>query len=200
MVKFYYGDYNFEEGKKYLVLCRGNFSIVTAGHISLLETYIHLPNVQYFISQIGSEKRHGVPHSFSRKMWKIYIDELLPEHKNKIHLKKFKSTYDVLDYVEGIDCIVFLRGEEDGKNMRKEKEKERLRNYGTLIKRLKRKGVSFDFLFLPRPLLNTLSTTKFVEGILAKKSTEELKFFLPANLSTKTCRYIIHKLRTFPLK
>ena len=200
MVKFYYGNYNFEEGKRYLVLCRGNFSVVTAGHVSLVDEYIDLPNVKYFISQIGSEKRHGVPYYFSRKMWKIYIDELLPQHKDKIILKKFSSTYDVLDYVENVDVVLFLRGEEESKNERKEKEKERLRNYGTLIKRLKKRGVSFDFLFLPRPLLNTLSTTKFVEGILAKKSTEELKFFLPKNLSTKTCRYIIHKLRTFPLK
>ena len=198
MVKFYYGNYNFEEGKKYLVLCRGCFCPPTAGHVSLVESYIHLPNVRYFISQIGSEKRHGVPHSFSRKMWKIYINELFAEHKDKIILKKFKSTYDVLDYIEGTDHVIFLRGNEQDE--KKEKEKERLRNYGTLIKRLERKGVAFDFLFLPRPLLNTLSTTKFVEGILSKKSTEELKFFLPANLSTKSCRYIIHKLRTFPLK
>ena len=198
MVKFYYNDYKFEEGKKYLVLCRGNFSVVTAGHVSLLQAFIDRPNVEYFISQIGSERRHGVPHSFSRKMWKIYIDELFAEHKDKIILKKFKSTYDVLDYVDNITTLIFLRGDEQDE--KKEKEKERLRNYGTLIKRLKRKGVSFDFLFLPRPLLNTLSTTKFVEGILAKKSTEELKFFLPKNLSTKSARYIIHKLRTFPLK
>ena len=200
MVKFYYGEYKFEEGEKYLILCRGNFSGAHAGHYSLLEEYIDLPNVSYFISQIGSEKRHGIPYYFSRKMWEIYINELLPEHKNKIILKKFKSTYDVLDYLDGISTVIFLRGEEEGKDERKEKEKERLRNYGTLIKRLKRKGVSFDFLFLPRPLLNTLSTTKFVEGILAKKTTEELKFFLPKNLSTKTARKIIRKLRTFPLK
>ena len=198
MVKFYYGNYNFEEGKKYLVLCRGNFSIPTRGHCALLEAYIDLPNVKYFISQIGSEKRHGVPHSFSRKMWKMYIDELFGKHKDKIILKKFKSTYDVLDYLGETDTVIFLRGDENDE--KKEKEKERLRNYGTLIKRLKRKGVSFDFLFLPRPLLNTLSTTKFVEGILAKKTTEELKFFLPKNLSTKTARKIIRKLRTFPLK
>ena len=198
MVEFYYDNYNFEEGKNYLVLCRGCFCPPTKGHLSLVEAFIDRPNVKYFISQIGSEKRHGVPYYFSRKMWEIYINELLPEHKNKIILKKFKSTYDVLDYVDNVDVLIFLRGNEDDE--KKSKEKERIRNYGTLIKRLKRKGVSFDFLFLPRPLLNTLSTTKFVEGILAKKSTEELKFFLPKNLSTKTARKIIRKLRTFPLK
>lgn len=199
MVKFYYDDYKFEKGKQYLILCRGNFSICTKGHCSLLEAFIDLPNVKYFISQIGSEKRHGVPHYFSRKMWKIYINELYPDHKNKIHLKKFKSTYDVLDYVESTDTVIFLRGNE-GEDETEEKQKERLRNYGTLIRRLKRKGVSFDFLFLARPQLNTLSTTKFVEGILSKKSTEELKFYLPKGLSSKTCKYIIRKLRTFPLK
>ena len=198
MVKFYYGDYKFDDTKKYLVLCRGNFSGCHDGHYSLLEAYIHLPNVKYFISQIGSERRHGIPYYFSKKMWKIYINELLPEHKDKIILKKFQSTYDVLDYVDSVDHVLFLRGDEDDE--KKSKEKERLRNYGTLIRRLKKKGVSFDFLFLPRPLLNTLSTTKFVEGILAKKTTEELKFFLPKNLSTKTARKIIRKLRTFPLK
>jgi hypothetical protein len=198
MGKFYYNDYKFDEGKKYLVLCRGNFSVPTRGHCSLLEAYIHLPNVKYFISQIGSEKRHGVPHEFSRKMWKIYIDELYSEHKDKIILKKFQSTYDVLDYVNSGETVIFLRGNEQDE--KKEKEKERLRNYGTLIRRLKRKGVSFDFLFLDRPLVNTLSTTKFVEAILDKKSTEELKFFLPKGLCTKTCRHIVKKLRTFPLK
>ena len=198
MVRFFYDDYKFDEDKTYLVLCRGSFGPPHAGHVSLVEAFIDRPNVKYFISQIGSEKRHGVPHSFSRKIWKMYIDELFAEHKDKIILKKFKSTYDVLDYVDSVDVVLFLRGNEQDK--KKEKEKERLRNYGTLIKKLKRKSVSFDFLFLPRPLLNTLSTTKFVEGILAKKSTEELKFFLPKNLSTKTARKIIRKLRTFPLK
>jgi len=200
MVKFYYNNYNFEEGKKYLVLCRGNFSVVTSGHCSLLEAYIDLPNVKYFISQIGSETRHGVPHYFSRKMWQMYIDELFSKHKDKIILKKFQSTYDVLDYVDNVDTVIFLRGNEEKMHERKGKERERLRNYDTLIRRLKRKIVSFDFLILDRPLVNTLSTTKFVEAILAKKTTEELKFFLPRNLSTKTARHIVRKLRTFPLK
>ena len=159
MVNFYYDEYKFEDDKKYLVLCRGNFSVVTLGHVSLVEAFINRPNVKYFISQIGSEKRHGVPYYFSRKMWKMYIDELFGEHKDKIILKKFKSTYDVLEYVGNVDRVLFLRGTEQGDES-KEKQKQRLRNYGTLIKKLKKKGVSFDFLFLARPLLNTLSTTK----------------------------------------
>jgi hypothetical protein len=200
MVGFYYNDYNFDEGKKYLILCRGSFGPPTKGHCSLVEAFIDLPNVKYFISQIGSEKRHGVPHAFSRKMWKIYIDELYSEHKDKIILKKFKSTYDVLDYVTSGETVIFLRGDEEEISERKKMQKKRLRNYDTLIRKLKEKGVGFDFLFLDRPLAKTLSTTKFVEAILDKKSTEELKFFLPKGLSTKTCRHIVKKLRTFPLK
>lgn len=199
MVKFYYNDYPFRKDMRYLVLYRGGFSPSTRGHVSLVEKYIHMKNVKYYISQIGSPLRHGVPYYFNRKIWRIYIDELFDDYRDKIFLKKMKGTYDVLDYVEDIDVVIFLRGREEEENERENKEIERRSKYAALISKLRRRNVSLDFLIIDRPEIDTLSTTKFIEGVLNNKSIEELKFFLP-DISSSTSRYIIRKLRTFDLK
>ena len=150
MVGFYYEDYKFLPDKRYIILYRGCFQVLHKGHYSLLEKYIHLPNVKYYISQMDRKKRHGVPYYFSRKIWKMYIDELVPEHKNKIILKEMKTSLDVLDFVDDIDVVIFLRGGEEGEDL-KQLEKDRAIKYEILISKLKRRGIKMDFLVIDRP-------------------------------------------------
>ena len=192
MVRFYYDDYDFNPDKKYLIFFRGGFTCgATRGHFSLVEKYSHLENVKYYISQIGNESRHGVPYALNRKIWKIYIRELLP--KDRIILKKAYSMDDVLDEIDGIDVVIFIRGKEE-ENI-KEKEKERRERYRRVFNRLKRRGVQVDFLIIDRPEKNVLSAIKFVEALKRGDSYEKLKFFLPKNLPDSECKYIIRNLK-----
>ena len=106
----YYNNYEFDENKNYLIYFRGGFCPPTKGHVSLVEKYIDLPNVKYFLHQIGDEKRHGVPYWLNRKIWKIYIHELFP--KDKITLKKMGSSLEVLDHIDNIDTVILIKGNE----------------------------------------------------------------------------------------
>lgn len=198
MTRFYYNDYNFQEDKNYLIFFRGNFGPVTKGHYSLVEKYVHLPNVKYYISQIGSEARHGVPYPLNRKIWKIYIHKLLPQ--NKIILKKANGIYDILDEIDNIDVVIYLRGNETEEEDLKDKEKERLYKYRDLISTLKRKGIRLDFLIIDRPEKNTLSATKFVEALKNNVSDRRLRRFVPEKLPEYDFQYIIKKLKQQKLK
>ena len=195
---FYYNHYNFEEDKKYLIFFRGCFACPTAGHFSLVDMYADLPNVTYYISQIGSESRHGVTYELNRKIWKIYIQKLLDP--SKIILKKAYGMEDVLDEIEGIDVVIFLRGNEEEVLTNREKEIDRLRKYKSLLKTIQKKGIQTDFLIVDRPEKNTLSASKFVEAILRGDSSRRLKFFLPPKLEDRDAKYIIRKLREQNLK
>lgn len=192
---FFYNDYDFDENKNYLIYFRGNFGPPSKGHFSLIEKFSHLPNVKFLISQIGAD-RHGVPYWLNRKIWKIYIKELLPVEK--IHLKKLNSSLDVLNYIDNIDTVIFLRGKESD-NI-EEIEDLLLERYNKLFYKLKKRRIKLDYLIIDRPLLNILSTTKFIESILKNKSYEKLKFFVPENLSEKSFKYIIKKLKKENLK
>jgi hypothetical protein len=196
-MSFFYNDYDFQPDKKYLVFYRGCFSPTSSGHYSLVERYINLPNVKYLISQIGSEKRHGVPYYFNRKIWKIYINELFYNEKDKIYLEKMESPLDVLKFLHGIDTVIFLRGNEEDDN--EAKERERLKKYSELIKKLKRRHINLDFLIIDRPEIETLSSTKFIEALRKNKNYHKLKYFLPKDLSYDKAMYIINRLKTFPL-
>ena len=197
MVRFYYDDYDFDPDKKYLIFFRGGFTCgATRGHYSLVEKFIHHENVKYYISQIGNESRHGVPYSLNRKIWKIYIRNLLPE--DRIILKKAYTFDDVLDEIEGIDVVIFIRGKEEDDI--KAKEKERRERYRKIFNRLKRRGVKVDFLIIDRPEKDVLSATKFVEALIRNDSYEKLKFLLPENLPDHECKYIIKNLKKQRLK
>ena len=191
---FYYDNYEFDKDKNYLIFFRGCYSPVTSGHYSLVEKYIDLPNVKYYISQIGSESRHGIPYPLNRKIWKIYIKNLLPE--DRVILKRAKGMMDVLDEIKGIDVVIFLRGNETDVEDLRDKEEERLRKYKPVIQKLKRRGVKTDFLIIDRPEKHILSATKFVEAIKRGDSYRKLRFFVPKDLPEEEFRYIIRKLKS----
>lgn len=184
---FYENDYAFDSEKRYLIYFRGCFEPPHKGHFSLIEKFINEPNVEYFLHQMPHGKRHGIPYWLKRKIWKIYISELLP--KEKIKLKKMGHSLDILEYVDDIDVVILIRGNEglnefDKKNMRK--------RYRFLRRELRKMGKTLDFLLLDRPELNTLSATKFMENIKARKSC---RAFVPDELSEKSYKYIISQIR-----
>lgn len=186
---FYYNDFKFDEYKNYLIYYRGNFGMPTAGHFSLVKKYIDLPNVKYFIHQIGSEKRHGIPYFLNRRIWKIYISELLP--KEKIILRKVESSLEILKYIRDIDEVILIKGNEE---INEEKEKDLEERYSHLRKSLRRKKVKFHFLIIDRPLLNQLSATKFTEAIKNDLPTD---YFMPKDLPEKAKEYIVRKLKEY---
>jgi hypothetical protein len=192
--EFFYNDYDFDEDKNYLIYFRGNFGPPSKGHFSLVEKYCHFSNVKILISQIGGE-RHGVPYWLNRKIWKIYIKEMLPV--KRIYLKKLYSSLDVLDYIENVDTVIFLKGNET--EDKEEKERDLKERYSHLFHKLRRRNIKLDYLIIDRPLLNVLSTTKFIENIL-KRRYENLRFFVPDNLSDESFKYIIKKLKRERLK
>jgi hypothetical protein len=196
-MSFFYNSYDFKPEKNYLIYFRGCFCPPSAGHFSLLEKYIHQPNVKYLVSQMGSEKRHGVPYHFNRKIWKIYIKELLSEYRDRIYLEKLKSSSDVFNFLDGIDTVIFLRGKED--NNIKAKERERLETYGDLIRKLKKRNVEMDFLTIDRPEAAKLSSTKLIESLRKNRSYSHLKYFFPSNLSYDKTMYIVTRLKKYHL-
>lgn len=198
MPKFYYNEYEFQEDKNYLIFFRGCFAPATSGHYSLVEMYAHLPNVKYNISQIGSEARHGVPYNLNRKIWKIYIKNLLPQ--DRIILKKAEGIYDVLDEIENIDVVIYLRGNESDLGDLRYEEKERLYKYRHIIRKLKSRGIRTDFLIIDRPEKSVLSATKFVEALKNNASDKKLRFFIPGELPEDEFQYIIKKLKQQKLK
>lgn len=194
MAKFYYNDYDFQENKNYLIFYRGCFAPPSRGHFSLVERFSSFDNVKIYISQIGSERRHGVPYELNRKIWKIYISKLLP--KEKIILKKAYTTGDVLTELKDIDVVVFLRGCEDGHE--RERERSRLKKYYPLLREIKKRRIKSDFLFIDRPEKNILSATKMIEAI--KNRDNNLRFYFPKNLEENDFQYIIRKLKEQKIK
>lgn len=207
MTKFYYNQYKFRDDKKYLVYFRGNFSIPTCGHYSLLRQYIDLPQVKYFISQIGDERRHGVPYKISRKIWKLYIEELCTEEeKERIILQKLDSALDVLNHIEDIDRVIFLRGKEFSDEEKYEKEGQYLSNFSHLIKHLKYRNIGLDFLFIDRNEKDVLSTSKLIERLKYCRdfrrgndyySDGKLIYFFP-KLSERSIYHILRILKHLP--
>lgn len=182
----YYNEYYFNPEKKYLIYFRGCFAPPTRGHFSLVESFINLPNVKYFIHQIGDEKRHGVPYWLNRKIWKIYISELLP--KDKIILKKMGSSLEVLEYTQDIDVVILIKGNE-GINRKELKDR-----YAPLKRKLEKKDIRFDMLIIDRPLINSLSATKFTEAISKGRSCSP---YVPRKLSKNACKYIEQNLKKY---
>lgn len=190
----YINDYDFDADKKYLIYFRGNFGPATKGHFSLIEKFAHLDNVRFFIHQIG--ERHGVPYHVNRKIFKIYIQK----YSDKIVLEKMGSSLDVLDHVEDIDRVIYLKGAETSEPLTQRDGKvilKRMRErYRPLISKLKRKdNIPLDFLFIDRPEMNKISATKFTEAL--SRNSKHLRRFVPDHLTDEEFKYVINKLKKY---
>ncbi len=184
--------HNIDPKKRYLVYYQGMFAPPTRGHYEVVERFASYPNVEILIEQIGSKHRHGVPYRFNKKVWEIYIKELLPS--KKIHLKN-NDDFNISKYMKNVDVILIVRGNES--DITKD-EKRHIEIYKDWIRKY---DVDIDFLFIDRNMITGPSTSKFIKALLDPMSSEEdLRYFLPKGLSSKTIHNILNLLITFPLK
>lgn len=190
------GDkYKFRKDKNYIIYYRGSFLPVTKGHMSVIEEYIKYPNVKIFVSYIGDSKRHGVPHNFGKVMWKIYLSHF---PKSKVIIKSFSSQLDILNFLENVYTVVYVRGNEkyDTKKKRKVFERKIIEKYDKLLNELEKRNINMDFIMMSRPLAKKLSATKFIEAL---NNNQSIRPFVPSYLSSKTISYLKSELQKFDL-
>lgn len=159
----------------------------------MIEQFLDLSNVKIVISQIGDETRHGVPYWLNRKIWKIFIRELVSHRR--ISLVKHRHATDVLNhrFIHNADTVVYIRGNE-GYNVQKV-ERKMLENCRNLIGGLRGMNKSMDFYYVDRPDVEYLSATKFIEDILRYGNNyRKLKRYLPSDLPREEIRYIIDRI------
>lgn len=113
-------------------------------------------------------------------------------------VKSFKSQMDILPYLENVDTVVYVRGNEkyDSKKKRKVFEQKIKEKYTKLLKELKKRNIEMDFVMTSRPLAKELSASKFIEALNKNAS---IRPFVPSYLSPKTISYIKTELQKFDL-
>ena len=202
-------NYKFNPNKKYLIYYRGCFCPPHKGHFNTIADFTHLPNANFFVHQGGRERRHGVPYELSRKIWKIYIKELLPSDKFILMGRgrdQIKDMYRHKFTMES-DIIVFIAGNENYDPNEKEYE-DINEKYRDIFRELRRKNKEIVFLYLNRPKQGSLSATELSKAVLANKNLSrhdpekynKLKQYFPENLSDKGIKYIVRKLEECDLK
>jgi hypothetical protein len=167
---------------------------------------MRLPNVKYIIHQIGSQERHGVPYHLNRKIWELFIEELLPG--NDVSLIKYRSSDDLHHhpFVRDADVVVIIRGNEYS-NIKKE-EQTFLQRYQPTIDHFNHRGIKLYYNFLDRPDAKKLCATAMISELkryqgkyrnchcreCVKRISHRMRKFLPSKLSSRTVRYIVHNL------
>ena len=209
-VQFYWEylgqHYEFDSNKKYLIYYPGCFCPPTKGHFNKITKFTHLPNANFFIHQGGREARHGVPYDLSRKIWRIYIKELLPSDRFALVGRRshHDQIYDLVNhkYTREADTVVFIAGNENY-NLRKMETFARQKKYHDIFRGLMKKGKEIVFLYLNRPS-NGISATKLSKVVrkykYCKDKQKKIRPYLPNGLSDKAVRYIISKLKKCNLK
>lgn len=204
-VHFIWNDepYHFDSGKKYVIFFRGCFCPPGRGHFSLLDKYIHQPNVTFVISQMAKEKRHGVPAELSQKIWRLYIDRLVPaDARHRVVLTPSGNRHKLRPYLDARTTLVYLRGNEKdmGRKTHTHYERHIVKKHAHFLRMLRELGVPCDYIFLDRPEVDKLSATKFVQAIKAGAPTKALAYFMPRNLPKEDMKYIVRKLRACDLR
>ena len=208
-VKFYWESrgehYQFDSRKKYLIYYRGCFGPPHRGHFNTIADFVYLENANFFIHQGGNSRRHGVPYDLSRKIWKIYIKELLPKDKFFLMGRGSHEESDMVEhpYVKEAETIVFIAGNEN--YVPKDKELEDITiKYREIFNKLLRRKKEIVFLYLDRPQQSILSATKLCQSIRNgddiisrrdQKNIENLRNYFPEGLPDSAVRYIVRKLR-----
>lgn len=196
--------YKFSKDKNYLIYFKGCFCCPTRGHFDTIKRFLDLgTNIYVMVHQIGSEKRHGIPYFLNRKIWQIYIDELLP--KERVYLIPYHCIHDMLSekILEDIDQVVWIRGDENNE------QQFNINIYKNIINELAERGIGMDFYYTSRPLAETLSASEFIHNLLKYKyrknichrscQYERLEYFLPKGLSDKQINWIIYSLLKYDL-
>jgi hypothetical protein len=164
---------------QYLIYYRGCFCPPHVGHFNEAIKYLKYPNVKMIIHQMGNE-RHRVPVHINRKIWNIYIKELLPE--NRIDLVQYDE--DTLGYPDDhklfckSDVLVIIRGDET-KDSYKQEKRTCSKWYNT-IWRCNKRGIDIIFTYDLRDH-EALSASTFINHLLRFKKIN--------NEFDQTCRY-----------
>jgi hypothetical protein len=179
----------FHKHKKYFVYFPGCFSPPHRGHFETIEEPImkmkNSKNIHVFVHQMGEESRHGVPYQLSKIILQHYIDACIP--KGRVTLRKYASSS--LQSKDNIitrhakfkksSVLVILRGDEsvkkkddELKTYRRRCEKSTIKKFSNIIKAAEQQKKQVTIRFTPRPLVQTLSATKFTEALLQTKNAD----------------------------
>ncbi len=200
--------YPFRKDKTYLIYYRGCFCPPHRGHFNTVKEFTDIgSNVHVMVHQIGSSSRHGVARSLNRKIWKTYIEELLPVERT--HLVKYRGKEDILDLeiLNKVDTVIYVRGNE-GQDIDMT-QKWDLQNYASFMKKLSRRGISMDFVYLDRPLVEVLSATVLTKTLIQIRKKcrnkkcecryKQLRRFFPRGLRRQTILSLVAELEEQPL-
>lgn len=118
-------QFNLNPEKKYLVYYRGCFCPPTKGHFSVVEKWSQYENVIVYVSQIGSQDRHGVPYKTNKRIWKLFLKEggLSEAQQSRVILKRLRNANDIEPYLDDIHAVIFVRGNEKQHLMKTNTEK-----------------------------------------------------------------------------
>lgn len=212
-MKYFYWECNnqhlsFNPSKKYLIYFKGCYCPPHRGHFSTVKRFLDMgTNIYAMIHQMGSSRRHGVPYKINRKIWRTYIDELLPS--NRVFLRRFGSTSDIysLPIINDIDTIVYIRGNENYEESKV--EKVMIRKFRPIMNDLENIGINMVFYYLNRPLADKLSATKFTKALIktkrrCKKHGDEckynkIKYFFPFDLEKNICLELARDMQKYYL-
>ena len=140
--------------------------------------------------------REVIVEDISRKIWKIYIKELLDEDRFVLMGRGPHEEADMVEhpYVKEADTIVFIAGNEN--YVPKDKEMEDITiKYKEVFDKLLRRKKEIVFLYLDRPYQSSLSATKLCNDVKNGKDINVLRNYLPDGLPDKAIRYIVRKLK-----
>lgn len=191
-----------QPNKQYLFYYRGCFCPPHSGHFSQAIKYLKYPNVRMIIHQIGG-KRHGIPSTLNRQIWKWYIEELLPI--NRVELIQYNNYSHKLPldhpWMKRITDLVLIRGDEFS-DIESYQKKEQYR-WKAAITKCKKYKINLTFLYGIRDS-EKLSATAFTKSLIAYQENllkvQDLYQYLPSNLNTKTKNKIIHLLAKHDLR
>lgn len=221
---FHWNDkFKIDKSKKYVVLLRGCFCPPTRGHFQLVEQFVtEYDNVHVHISQMGSEKRHGIPYELNRSIWLTYIEHALPINtRSRVTLQRLHGVPDIIPIMQnfGADTIIWLKGNEDVelmsrggmskeqrielRNRRREYERRFYAGRGIIRGICKKYNKNLMFVFQDRVQMGHLSASKFIEELKAQKKRyksgkqiqlSKLRFFMPYSLPEEHQKEMIREL------
>lgn len=186
---------------RYLFYYRGCFCPPHDGHFEGATKYLNYPNIRMIIHQIGSS-RHGVPIDVNRRIWRRYINELLPDAKIDLvqYNEDTRNLPDTHPWLRETDVLVIMRGDEVT-NTKIQERKDYIIWTSTIDKCHKYK-INVIFAYDIRDH-EKMSATTFIGDIIQYKrgkcSIDYLYKYLPQNLSILTKRKIIHLLAKYYL-
>lgn len=187
------GPYKFKANINYVIYFKGCFAPPHVGHFNAICDIISKhPNVKVIINQIGSKKRHGVPHEINKKIWKMYIKYLLPKNRVAVHNYRKLGGYMNHPFMKGAHKLIFLRANENF-NMH-EIERTFIMMHRKMIHKFHNRGIKIEY-YMQERNKDVISATKFVEQLIKYRDRggdiEKVKMFLPKDLPPEICDKVI---------